>query len=81
VWVALWRDDKWRLAVGATAAVGWVGTVAWRAYRELREEIAGLDYILLGLVLLPVAVLISLGKAGVLSRWVERWTGRTSTTG
>jgi len=80
-WVALWRDDKWRLAVGATAAVGWVGTVAWRTYREVREETAGLDYILLGLVLLPVAVLISLVKGGVLSRWVERWTGRTSTTG
>ncbi|MCI0704983.1 MAG: hypothetical protein L0241_28315 [Planctomycetia bacterium] len=79
VWVALWRHDGWRLVFGATVAIGWVGTVAWRGYRTLREEVVGLDYLLLGLVLLPVAVLISLANGGVLSRWVARWTGRTPT--
>ena len=45
---------------------GWGGTVLWRGYRALREEVSGLDYIAAGLLLLPIAVLISLGKGGAL---------------
>jgi hypothetical protein len=39
---------------------------------KVREEVAGLDYIVLSLVLLPVAVIVSLVKGGALARWSER---------
>jgi hypothetical protein len=76
--LGLWRWNAWRLAVGVTVPVGWVGLVSWRGYRELRSEVAGLDYLVVSLLLLPIAVLISLGKAGVLDRWVARWRGTAS---
>jgi hypothetical protein len=79
VWVALWRRSWWRRAVGAAVALAWAVPAGSQVYRALREEIVGLDYLVVGLLLLPVAVLISLGKSGVLSRWVARWTGRTPT--
>jgi hypothetical protein len=79
VGLAVWRRDLWRLAVGAAPAAGWLGFVVWRGYRGLREEVAGLDYLVAGLLLLPVAVLVSLGKAGVLDRWASAWRGRTPT--
>jgi len=65
--VGLMRRDLWRLALGATVALGWSGMMLWRGYRELRHEVAGLDYLTAGLVLLPVSVLISLGKGGALA--------------
>lgn len=64
-------------AAGVAVASGLV-LVTWRGYRELRQEVAGLDFLVLSLALLPVAVLVSLGKAGVLGRWVERWRGRVT---
>lgn len=66
--VGLLRRDLWRLAFGAAATLGWTGMMLWRGYRELRHEVAGLDYLVVSLVLLPVAVLISLGKGGALTR-------------
>ncbi len=77
--VGLLRRDIWRLAIGAAVAAGWSGAMAWRGYRELREVVPGLDYIVLSLVLLPLAVFISLGKGGTLSRWVEHWSRRFPT--
>ena len=76
VGISLWRRDWWRRAIGAVVAIGWAGTIAWRGYRALRADIPGLDFLVLGVVLLPVAVFVSLARAGVLSRWIERWTGR-----
>ena len=77
--IGLWRRDGWRLIGGATVTLGWVGLIAWRGYRELREVVPGLDYLVVSLVLLPLAVLISLGKGGVLSRWADRWARRFPT--
>ena len=51
------------------AVVGWAAGAGWRGYRALREEVAGLDYLAVGLLLFPVAVLISLAKAGKLPPW------------
>jgi hypothetical protein len=76
--LGLWRRDGWRLASGGAAPAGWLGVAGWRGYRGLREEVAGLDYLALSLVFLPVAVLISLGQAGVLRRWVAAWRGRAA---
>lgn len=72
VWVWLWRREWWRMALGAAVVVLWGGSVGWGAYAKLREDVAGLDYIVLSLVLLPIAVLISLAKGGALERWRDR---------
>jgi hypothetical protein len=81
VWVALWRRDGWRLAMGGAVAAGWTGVLAWREYPRLREVVPGLDYLVAGLLLLPLAVLISLGKGGVLARWASRFRrGRPART-
>jgi hypothetical protein len=66
VGVGILRRDAWRLALGVTAVSGWGGTVLWKGYRSLREEVVGLDYIVAGLLLLPIAVMISLAKGGAL---------------
>jgi hypothetical protein len=63
------------LTVAAAVVGSGLVMLTWRGYRELRQEVAGLDLLVLSLALLPVAVLISLGKAGVIGRWVERWRG------
>jgi hypothetical protein len=57
-----------------------VAIAGWRGYDDLQREVAGLDYLALGLLLFPVVVLVSLGKAGVLSRWVTTWQGHVSQT-
>jgi hypothetical protein len=78
-WVALWRRDGWRLLAGGTAAGCWLGVLVWRSYSGWREVVPGLDYLILGVVLLPVAMLVSLAKGGVLARWVVGWgAGRTT---
>ncbi len=70
--VALVRWERMRLVIASIAGIVWLGELAWRGYRELRELVAGLDFIVLSLVLLPIAVLVSLTRAGVLSRWFDR---------
>ena len=60
------------VALAAVALAGWLAVASVRGYRSLREEVAGLDYLVLGLALLPVAVLVSLYKSGALARWLAR---------
>jgi hypothetical protein len=55
--------------IGAAIAVGgWLVTLGWESYASLRRLITGLDFIATGLLLLGLAELISLAKAGLL-RW------------
>lgn len=70
--LGLLRREWWRLVAVAGVGAAWLTGAAWRLYVVLRAEVAGLDYLILGLLLFPVAVLISLGKAGVLARWLDR---------
>jgi hypothetical protein len=60
------------VALAAVALAGWVAVAGVRGYRSLREEVAGLDYLVLGLALLPAAVLVSLYRSGALARWIAR---------
>jgi hypothetical protein len=53
----------------------WLGAVGWEGYWSLRQVVQGLDYLAASLGLFAVAVLVSLAKAGVLTR------GRAQTTG
>ncbi|MDB5310896.1 MAG: hypothetical protein JWO38_5098 [Gemmataceae bacterium] len=68
--VGVWRRDAWRVIAVAGVAGGWLTGAIWRLYVALKAEVAGLDYLILSLCLFPVAVLISLGKAGILARWL-----------
>ena len=53
--------------IAAALAVScWLTALGWQSYRSLRQVIGGLDFIATGLVLLAVAELISLAKAGLL---------------
>ncbi|VTT98747.1 Uncharacterized protein OS=Planctomyces maris DSM 8797 GN=PM8797T_25151 PE=4 SV=1 [Gemmataceae bacterium] len=76
VTVALVRRDGWRLLLAGSVAAAWLGHLGWWGYRVLREQVAGLDYLTAGLVLLPAAVLVSLGKSGALARWARVWLRR-----
>jgi hypothetical protein len=60
------------LTVAALVVVCWLTMAGWQGYRFLRQLVLGLDYIVVSLALFAVAVLISLGKAGLLNRWVTR---------
>jgi hypothetical protein len=50
--------------------VAWVGLIGWHGYVALRLVVTGLDYLALSLTLFGLAVLISLGKGGLLPAWV-----------
>lgn len=60
------------VALAAAALAGWLAVTSVKGYRSLREEVAGLDYLVLGLALLPAAVLVSLYKSGALARWLAQ---------
>ena len=62
------KHDVWRLIAVGSVAAAWLTGAAWRLYIALRSEVAGLDYLLVSLVLLPIAVFVSLAKSGGLRR-------------
>lgn len=60
---------NWLYFATAVVAVScWLGVGSVHGYRQLRPAVAGLNYILFGALSLVVAMLISLGKAGILRR-------------
>lgn len=73
--VGLWRREAWRWGLAGGAPAVWVGLEGWRLYLAARAAAAGLDFLVAGLLVFPVAVLVSLGKAGVIGRWVRHWRG------
>jgi hypothetical protein len=58
------------IAVAGLVVVCWLATAGWQGYRLLRQLVLGLDYIVVSLALFALAVLISLGKSGLLNRSV-----------
>jgi hypothetical protein len=65
------------IMVLATVICGyWLIKFGWAGYRGVRGLFKGFDYIVSGLGFFVVAVLVSLGKSGMLTRWIEsRWGG------
>jgi hypothetical protein len=62
------------LVAAGLLLVCWLAGAGWQGYRSLRAVVWGLDYIALSLALFALAFLISLGKAGILSRRIgARW--------
>jgi hypothetical protein len=72
-WFLRHRISLW--AAGLALGV-WVVGAGSRAYGSLRGAVAGLDHIAWSLALFAVAVLISLGKAGLLKRALLAWWAR-----
>src|SRR5262249_45283649 len=47
LWLGLWRRDTWRFAAGGAVVVGALAIATGRVYARLRDEVAGLDYLVL----------------------------------
>jgi hypothetical protein len=62
------------LVVTGLIVAAWLVGASLESYRALRQAVSGLNYLVLSLLLFAVAVLVSLGKSGILARWlgVER---------
>jgi hypothetical protein len=60
---------RFALVAAGIGVGGWLGVAFVRGYRVLREDVTGLDYLATGMVLLPFAVVVSLGKGGAIDRW------------
>jgi hypothetical protein len=60
------------LAAAAVGLAGWLASVGWRSYCDLRRVVVGLDWISSGLAFFAVAASISLIKAGLPVRWWDR---------
>jgi hypothetical protein len=63
------------LVAAGVALAAWLVAFGWQSYLLLREHLAGLDHIAVSLALFAVAVLVSLGKSGQLSRWLRERLG------
>ena len=71
--------ERFVVAAAGVAGFAWLAVVGWGGYAGLRNTTPGLDYLAVGIALLPLAVLVSLGKAGVLRRWAVAWRGVAGT--
>jgi len=57
------------LTIAGLVLAFWLMTAGWQGYQFLRQLFLGLDYIAISLGLFGLAVLVSLGKSGLLRRW------------
>jgi hypothetical protein len=55
------------LASGGLILSAWMAALSVRGYTSLRQVVAGIDYIAIGMALLGLAVLTSMAKGGVLT--------------
>ncbi len=68
-----WLWHPLTMGVAAALLLAWSAATGWQMYRYIRQLVAGLDYLVLSLCVFPIAIAISLGKAGILSRWLKAW--------
>ncbi len=54
----------------------WMVVAAWEEYRSARQNIAGLDQIVVGMLVLALALLVSLTKIGIPQRWLAAARGK-----
>jgi hypothetical protein len=54
------------------SVAAWLSALGWKGYRDLRQILIGLDWIVVGLGFFALAVVISLFKMGVPARWRDR---------
>jgi hypothetical protein len=66
-----WLDMRSSFVAAAFVLTGWLGVAGWRGYCWLRQIVAGLDHMLLGLALFGLAFLVSVAKSGTFTRWLR----------
>jgi hypothetical protein len=72
-----WRLHPPTLAMAGLIFVCWSLLSGWQVYRVCRQLVAGLDYLVTSLLAFVLAILVSLGKAGLLNRWLAAWRVKT----
>lgn len=72
----LMLGHRFSVATALAILICWLLETARQGYVVLREVVVGLDHLAISLTLFAVAVLISLGKAGILRRWLALWRGQ-----
>src|SRR6185437_3281318 len=72
--------QRFSLAAAGIVLTIWLAGAGWRGYCWLRQVVTGLDHILLSLALFGLALLISLGKSGILSRFFTPYRRTLSAT-
>jgi hypothetical protein len=76
----LWRWHIPTMAIAGAIFFCWSIATGWQAYRVGRQMMVGWDYLALSLTVFAVAILVSLGKAGILSRWAASWREQATDT-
>ena len=71
--LGLWRHRAVRFAFVVLIVACWLGRAVWSGYFAARQLVAGFDQIALSMALFTLALLISLGKSGLLGRWAVAW--------
>jgi hypothetical protein len=69
----IWRWHPPTLAIAGLIFVCWSLASGWQVYRVCRQLVVGLDYLAVSLLVFMLAILVSLGKAGLLSRMLAAW--------
>ncbi len=74
-WYGVFLSDRVMGAIAAGILAAWLVRTGWLGYCLIRNLLAGFDQIVLSLTLFAIAVAVSLGKSGRLSRWLRdrRW--------
>lgn len=68
------------LTFAGTVFAMWLLAAGWQSYRILRQLITGLDYLAVSMALFVLAILISLGKSGLLTGWLATWRRKAPQT-
>jgi hypothetical protein len=70
---AAFRRVRLSAALALLIVTAWLVRTAWGGYQQLRQAVTGMDQIVLSMALFALALLISLGKAGLLARLLVAW--------
>jgi hypothetical protein len=69
----LWLWHVPTLSMAGVILLTWSAASGWNIYRSVRTLVVGMDYLILSLLVFALAVLVSIAKSGLLSRWMMRW--------
>jgi hypothetical protein len=57
------------MVMAAIILASWFTSYGWQSYRTVRTWVVGFDYLVLSFLVFALAVLISLAKSGIITRW------------